>query len=231
MLDFLRQYLAKKSYEHEIMDFLQSGRDKNYWSSRMLQNNKDLKKYIPNFDKVGDQYYKLLYENEDKTDIEHQFARLIVIKQTELYHSIMLLSFFEFSHAIIPLMRNFCDTVLFLKYVEKHPEYIKRFMSKNGKGISMYQIKNEIADQELNDYYTYLSELMHTIPTSVKLTYYHLKETDEKMMSLQPLNMKEFQYAYIKSLYNFMIESIRIIQKIYSKEWKPAKYKKPENLE
>jgi hypothetical protein len=222
MLNFIRKHIAKFRQQREIKSFLKSGKAKYYYSAQMLQNDEELKRYIPDFQELGDTYFKLLYENNDKTDIEHQFARLMIIKQTELYSSIMLLTFFEgLSHPIIPLMRNFCDTVLFLKYVEIHPEYVKRFMDKNGRGVSVNQIKEEISDEELCKYYDYLSLLMHSNPDSIKLSYYKSKTSKETMITITPLNQKEFRRAYISSLYYFMTESIPIIIKIYSKQWKP----------
>jgi hypothetical protein len=220
MFNSVRKHIAIWNKNRWIKSAKKGGKDGNYWSAHMLQNDKKVKKFIPQFEHLGDRYYELLWENSDKVDIEHQFARLMILKQTELYQGIMLLSFFEFSHAIIPLMRNFCDTVLFLKYVEIHPDYIKRFMQKQGQGVSMYQIKNEIADEELKIYYSYLSELMHSNPTSIKLTYYCIG-TGAKMMAHKPLNMDDFRYAYIRSLFNFMEESIRIIEIVYSTQWKP----------
>jgi hypothetical protein len=222
MFEVIRKSIAKFKTQRQSETFLKSGKAKYYYSARMVQNDKNLKKYIPIFEKLGDTYYKLLYENNDKTDIEHLFARLMILKQTELYSSIMILTFFEFTHSIIPVMRNFCDTVLFLKYVEIHPEYIKRFMEKEGRGVSIYQIKNEIPDKELIAYYDYLSGLMHSNPESIKLTYYSSSDSKKNgIISFTPLNQNEFKEAYISSLYYFMNESIPIIMKIYSKQWKP----------
>lgn len=221
MFDCIRTNLAKFKRQRQQNTILKTGKAKYYYSAQMLQNDKKLNRYIPVFEKLGNTYFNLLYENNDKTDIEHQFARLMILKQTELYSSIMTLTFFEFSHSIIPLMRNFCDTVLFLKYVEIHPEYIRRFMEKGGNGVSIWQIKAEITDKELTGYYDYLSRLMHTNPESVKLTYYKSSNAKKTMISFTPLNQNEFKEAYISSLYNFMNESIPIIIGIYSKQWKP----------
>jgi hypothetical protein len=228
MFNFLKEKISNWKYRREIADIRKRGKDKNYWAAHMLQNDKKFKKLIPEFERVGVQYYKLLYENEDKTDIEHIFGRLMIQKQTEFFNAIMILTFFEkFSHPFIPLMRNFCDTVLFLKYVEIHPDYIKKFMEKEeGRGCNIRQIINEIDDKELGKYYDFLSDLMHTNPNSVKFTYYKSKNKKQSIMTMTPLNMDEFKEAYLLSLQNFMTESTRIIEKIYSIQWSTERQKK-----
>ena len=218
MWDSIKKNISGWKKQRAVTAARNTGSDGNYWSAHMLEHDKKLKNFIPAFETLGNRYNELLHKTTFKSDAEHRFARLMILKQTELYHAIILASFFNFSHAVVPLMKNFCETVAFLKYVEMHPDYVQRFMQKAGSGVSVLQIKNEIPDEELKTYYSYLSELMHADPTSIMLAYY--RRVNKKIITQRPLNMDEFREAYISSLISFMTESIRIIETISSRKGK-----------
>ena len=184
---------------------------------------KKLKKYFPKLSEVGEDHYKLFFENLDKADIEHRFGRLIAQRQNDLFQSILLLIGFNYSITAIPLMRALCDTLLLLNYVEIHPDYIKKFMNKQEGGVRIYQIKQDISDQNLIDYYDYLSRLMHSNSESIKLNYYPSRNKKEGVIALQPVMNDKLNESHIISLIGILIDSQKIINDIYSKSWKREK--------
>lgn len=187
---------------------------------------KKLKHYFPKLSEVGEDHYKLFFENLDKVDVEHRFGRLIAQRQNDLFQSILLLLGYNYCITAIPLMRALCDTLFLLKYVEIHPEYIKRFMDKQEGGVRIYQIKQEISDQNLIDYYNFLSRLMHSNSESIKLNYYPSKNKKKALITLQPAKNDELIESHIFSLIGILIESQKIINDIYSKSWKREKGQK-----
>jgi len=189
----------------------------------ILSRNKNLKQYIPKLKEVGSNQHRLCYEYLDKGDIEHQFARLIATRQNELFQAVVLILGFSYPMAAIPIMRAFSDTLFLLKYVEINPKYILRFMGKAGGGIRIDQIKNEINDIALINYYSELSNLMHANPVSIKYTYQ--KVGNMSFLAFWPLNTDKLNEWHVINLIRLMEESNRIITDLYSKNWKSEKHR------
>jgi len=217
MNNFFKDLIEK----YRVIRAIKNQKAVNVVGPKVIKHHKNLKKYISDLSAVGEKHHKLFFENLDKGDIEHRFGRLIAQRQNDLFQSVMLLIGFNYSISAIPLMRALCDTLLLLKYVELHPEYIKRFMNKDGGGIRITQIKKDITDQRLIDYYGFLSNLMHSNPESIKLNYYTSSNKKEVIIAMQPVINDRLNESHILSLIGILTESQIIVNNIYSTSWRP----------
>lgn len=118
-------------------------------------------------------------------------------------------------------MRSLTDTFLLLRYVEKNPEYIKRFMEKEGRGVNISQLKKEVQDQNLTEYYNFLSDMIHSNPSGIKMTYYISTDGEAKMISTNLLNQEQIYEQTLISLIYILRKSHAIIRNIYSISWNP----------
>lgn len=205
----------------KINSIIKKQKNVNINGPNILSRDKNLKPYVPKLKEVGGNHHRLCFEYLDKGDIEHQFARLIATRQNELFQAAVLIIGFSYPMAAIPIMRAFSDTLFLLKYVESNPKYIIRFMGKAGGGIRIDQIKNEINDIALINYYSELSNLMHANPVSIKYTYQ--KVGNMSFLAFWPLNTEKLNEWHVINLIRLMEESNRIITDLYSKNWKPEK--------
>lgn len=209
----------------KISSTIKAQKNVNVRGPNILSHHKNLKPYIPKLKEVGGNHHRLCFEHLDKVDIEHQFARLIASRQNEFFQAVILLLWCNYPMAAIPIMRAFSDTLFLLKYVENKPQYIPKFMRKEGRGVHIDQIKSEIKDQELIDYYNELSNLMHANPTSIKYTYRKIGR--ETLIAFWPLDTENLNEWHVINLIGLMEESNRIINHLYSKYWKPEKHRPP----
>ncbi|MDD4126424.1 MAG: hypothetical protein PHV39_01900 [Methanomicrobium sp.] len=215
MSNFIKEFLYERRVNHYIKNLKKS--NENF--SNLLLKDGALKKYIKDIKSVISIQNQIIYDSKDKGNIEHQFAKLIALRQNELTKSVLLVINLNYTYCAIPLMRNLCDLLLLLKYVEKNPKYIKKFMRKNGRGINVWNIKTEINDDKLKDYYGFLSYLMHSNPDSIKLNFFELPDKRNGIM-INHSKIDSLKKDMILSLIALTSESNIIINNICSINWK-----------
>lgn len=187
----------------------------------LLKRDENLKKYIPLLKEIGKKQHELFFETLDKTDLEHLFAKLVIQRQNEYYQSIILLVGFDFPITAIPIMRSLCDSLFLLEYVEKNPNYIKKFMeTTRERGVNVKEIKSTIDDQPLIDYYDFLSGLMHSNPVGIKMNFHRFKDRKSAIISVLPAHSAELNESHIYSLIKILTDSQRIVNNIYETKWK-----------
>ena len=182
-----------------------------------------LKNYVPPLLELNKTEIKLFYDYPEKGDIEHIFARLVLLRLHDFTESAVNAIAFENYHSIFPLMRGLCDVLYLLKFVEKKPAYIKKFMDKTReRSIDIWDLKKEVDDKRLNTYYAYLSNMHHANRISLKLTYYKLKidGKQEEAITIRPIDSDKLCVSAVENLTYIYSESLKIIQNIISKKWK-----------
>lgn len=191
---------------------------------RRMSKYEELRKYIPDLLFLNEWENELYFGYEDKADIEHQFARLMILRIHDFSECITTMIGCDCFHALFPCMRALCESVMLLKYVEKHPEYIKKFMRKTGRGINVPDIKKEIDDAKLLQYYGYLSNMHHSNPMALKFTLYKMESPDEgEIITIRPRDYLNKYEEFAISLTSLYFLGLRQIQKIMSKDWRKNK--------
>lgn len=206
--------------QHKIKSAIKYTKNYRYGFPKRMYKHKELRKYIPDLLNLNKWENDIMFGYSDKSDIEHQFARLMTIRIHDFAEGITTMIGCDCFHSIFPLMRALCESVLLLIYVNKHPEYIKKFMRKKERGINVRDIKKIITDKQLIDYYNYLSKIHHSNPISIKLTYYKVLQPEEgNLVTLIPHNYINQYENFAISLTNLYLLSIMYIQYIMDKDW------------
>lgn len=208
--------------EHSKKSLLKREKKKRVFFPYRLRRYKKFEKYVPDLIALSKLDSELLLENETKVDIEHQFACLMILRIHDFVESIINLIAFDCYHSIYPIMRGLVESIFLLMYTKEHPEYIKRFMNKTkDRGINVPDLKKEVDNKKLNDYYNYLSKMHHANPIALKLTYYELSHPKGDIaISLKPHDYEKRYEGIIESLTSLYSLGIFYIRDIYLKDWK-----------
>lgn len=190
----------------------------------LLEREKNYKKFSVSFRGLVIRLNDLFYDDKRMINQQREFVKLMVLRIRDLYECILYeLFWFQRSYSVYPLMRSLCESLFLLKYVQGNPTYISEIMSTEGRGLHISKLKDKVSDQELNDYYSWLSNLMHVNPSGIKCTYYRSKLYErEKMSDMEtiitqiPINFEDFRIKFVISLMSIMIESVQILEGIYN---------------
>jgi len=90
-----------------------------YGFPRFMYKHRELRKYIDELlilNKVENQLY---FDTKNKSDIEHQFARLMLLRVHDFSAAITVLIGSDNFHGIFPVMRALTESVMLLKYVDR----------------------------------------------------------------------------------------------------------------
>lgn len=195
-----------------------------YGFPRRMYKYKELRKYLPDLLFLNKWENELYFDSENKADIEHQFARLMILRIHDFSEGVVTMIGCDCFHAIFPCMRALCESIFLLIHMNKHPEYIKKFMRKKGRGINVTDIKKEITDPELIKYYDYLSKMHHSNPMALKLTYYKVEEPEKgDVISFIPTDYLNRYEGFVISLKNLYFMGLYYIYLIMQKDWKKSK--------
>ena len=111
--------------------------------------------------------------------------------------------------------------------MNKHPEYIKRFMNKTKpRGVNIKQLREEVNNKKLDQYYSYLSDMHHANPVCIKMTYYRIDDRidksniSDKVITFKPLDFIDKYAAVLDSLCTLYLIALFDIKLIFSKKWK-----------
>lgn len=182
---------------------------------------KELRKYIKELKVLNEVENELYFNTENKSDIEHLFARLMLLRIHDFASGVTILIGSDNVHGIFPVMRALCESVMLLMYVDKHPEYIKKFMKKKERGISTYQIIKECENEYIVQYYKYLSNMFHSNPVALKLSLYDIDEPEEgQILLFRPVDYMKRYEEFAMSLYSLYFLALFYIKKIMNKDWK-----------
>jgi len=190
----------------------------------LLSVHKELRQYIPKLKELCDYKNKLIFENESITATkEIQFAILLSGRNQDFFEAVLFSLWHNNVHSVFPLMRALVEDLFLLKYVDKYPDYIHKFMDTNvvDREKRLGFLKSQCHDKELKNYYGFLCNMTHPNPIALK---YHLLRP--YTLEGKPINSEERAIVFsptcnedyintVKSLITIYSEEIGIIDKIY----------------
>lgn len=197
----------------------------NYHSNlpKVLTKYKELKEYIPRLLVVCNDRYKLYYENGFLTATDETvFAKLILGRNQDFFEGIILSIWHNNAQAVYPLMRALLEDLFLLKYVDKYPDYIKKYLNFPVNTETKLRIfRKECSDQDLKILYNKLCIVSHPNPDAIKHNLYQVYTENGTpidgqgaiMLGGQPY--EGFYLDIVKDLIRIYQEETIIIQRIF----------------
>ncbi len=205
---------------------------------KMINRHKDLKKYSNELVRVSKIKNKLIYDTTYYKNIigskETQFSILMLRRNQDFFEGIIFSLWHNNPCAIFPIMRALVEDLFLLKYVEKNPDYITKYMEIKDpvdKQKQLSFLKNKCSDKQLKKYYAYLCN--HTHPNPVAIKFYLLQEVTpdgkdiengESTILLTP-TCNKFYINSTEALIRICNEELIIINKIILRNINQAKIK------
>jgi hypothetical protein len=208
--------LKAKKKEADLFDF------------NLLYDLKHLNPYYKYCTSLIDRHYNLYFGVlNKKNDIEHSFGMLALTRSKDYFLEVISsISKVRF-HSSVSLLRSLTETLFLLKYMDKNPDTIIKFMRKqNPKFYNIVDIKKAVADKRLNEFYHQLALLDHANRIALKQTFYTkdffsgAPSDTRAIISDMPLNYKEQQVSHVISALSLYKECLDLIEKIMNTEWK-----------
>jgi hypothetical protein len=190
----------------------------------LLGTHKELRQYVPKLKELCEYKNRLIFENRYITVTkEIQFAKLILGRNQDFFEAILFSLWHNTVHAVFPLMRALVEDLFLLKYVDKHPEYINKFLDTEvidrDKRLSF--LKGQCHDDELKKYCGFLCNMAHPNPVALKdhllrpYTFDGKPIETEKRFIVVRSTCDEFYVQSVKALMRIYSEEIAIIDKIF----------------
>lgn len=188
--------------------------DKNYFSKMISSRHPKLKPHIDEIKFLIDERDSILYSHlKSKINDEKWFAKLFIVRSKDIFEHILEGLIQYRYHSTLSLMRIQCEMLMFLKYVEKNPNYIRKFLKKKHRGININQLKKEIPNKKLNMLYDKLSLFFHVNPAGIKYTLYE-DIKGRKAFTTFPINHHEIAEELINISIDWQKQIIKILKKI-----------------
>lgn len=169
-------------------------------------------------------YFGKVYE---KADLEHSFGMLSLIRTKDYFLGTISSILHSHYNSAISILRSFTENLFLLKYLQKKPEYISKFMRKeNQKFYNIVELKKEVADSKLNEYYHFLCLLDHSNRIALKQTYYKKEDFQDApsdtvaVITDVPLDYKNKQVLNLISALNLYKSCLEILEEIMNKQWR-----------
>ncbi len=225
----LKKYFKKKfnDYNYKRMLKFEKRKRANFPCRINRYSNTHLaKKYIPLLRELAEWDNKIFFDSDIKGSIEIHFARLMLQRVHDHVESIINLIMFENVHSIYPVMRALVECNYLLRYVQKKPKYMKRFMNKTKpRGINIFDLQKEVGNKKLDDYYGFLSNMHHANPVCIKMSYYKVDKNIDRykkgdaIISFKPMDYIDKYDALLDSLLALYFLALSDIDNINSKKW------------
>ena len=195
-------------------------KEKNLAVARKFDYDKELKKYSPFLKKISQNLNELYYEHSKKSSIQLQFVQLSTLRIQDYYRSILIETFNQHYHSVALLVRALSESLFLFKYVRMNPEYLVKFMKKEGRGKDIKEMKDFVNDNQMNEFYKDMSTFIHPNPAGFKLTYYRSADLKSIIISDIPLETKGLEDFFILSTISLTQECIDILKEIKTNQEK-----------
>ena len=184
---------------------------------------KELREYIPQLVKLCNLRSKLFYEHRFLTGTDEvKFAKLILGRNQDFFEGIILSIWHNNPQAVYPLIRALLEDLFLLKYVDKYPDYIKKYMNFPVNTETKLRIfKKECSDQDLKSLYKKLCIVSHPNPDAIRHNLHQVYSKDGKQINgesailIDGVLYDEFYTDIVKDLIRIYSEEITIIDKIF----------------
>jgi len=190
----------------------------------VLKVHKELRPYVPKLKELCDYKNKLIFENKFVTATDEiQFGILMLSRNQDFFEGVLFALWHNNVHVVFPLMRVLVEDLFLLKYIDKNPEYIAKFMDieQKDKKKDLGFLKSQSDDEDLKKYYGKLCDMTHPNPIALKyhlLTPYALDGTPidskERAIVIRP-TCDELYTDTVKAMIRIYSEEIGIIDKIF----------------
>lgn len=180
----------------------------------LLKIHKELQQYVPKLKELCDYKNKLIFEDKFVTGTnEVQFAKLMLGRNQDFFEGVLFSLWHNNVHGVFPLMRALVEDLFLLKYVDKNPEYIQKFMDTEvvDKDKRLGFLKSQCSDEDLKKYYGYLCNMTHPNPVALK---YHLLRP--YTLDGKPVDSEERVIVVRPTCNEFYVETVKASIRIYS---------------
>ncbi len=204
--------------DHQLKKEINFEKSKYISMSKALNFDEQLRIYTPKLNKIAHELNDLFYEKPEKSDVRHRFVEVTTLRLRDHFSAMILLVKYQQYQSALSILRAICELLFLLKYVQKEPDYIEKFMEKTGKGKEIKDFRKVVDDDILNLMYKELSNFLHPNPIGIKYCYYESPDSKHVLISQIPLDYKRFEKEIFEPFIFLMDESTSILIEIKRRE-------------